>query len=167
MKPTGSVIARTGFLLAIALTPMQSACVTSDDVWAAPEDVWTWQVDLNYQRFGHCLVDTLNSAPVHSWFYQGPRPITSFEQQWQQDRIILKSVDPAGVEQVRIQVVPLGARITYVVANAKNLELLGGGAPMLYVRAYVDICIGARAFLNRFPAAEEDRARRAAMEDLQ
>ena len=144
MKPTGSVITWTGLVLVTALTVMQSACVTADTVWASPEDVWTWQVDQNYQQFAHCVVDTLNNAPVHSWFSQAPRPITSFEQQWQQDRIILKSVDPAGVEQVRIQVVGLGAHITYVVANAKNLELLGGGAPMVYVRAYVDAYAGAQ-----------------------
>ena len=144
MKPTGSVITWTGIVLVTALTVMQSACVTADNVWASPEDTWTWQVDQNYQQFAHCVVDTLNNAPVHSWFSQAPRPITSFEQQWQQDRIILKSVDPAGVEQVRIQVVGLGAHITYVVANAKNLELLGGGAPMVYVRAYVDACAGAQ-----------------------
>ena len=145
MKPTGSVITWTGIVLVTALTVMQSACVTADNVWASPEDTWTWQVDQNYQQFAHCVVDTLNSAPAHSWFYQAPRPITSFEQQWQQDRIILKSVDPAGVEQVRIQVAGLGAHITYVVANAKNLELLGGGAPMVYVRAYVYACASAQA----------------------
>ena len=145
MKPTGSVIARTALVLVTVLTVMQSACVTADNVWASPEDTWTWQLAQNYQQFAHCLVDTLNSAPVQSWFSQAPRPITSFEQQWQQDRIILKSVDPAGVEQVRIQVAGLGAHITYVVANAKNLELLGGGAPMVYVRAYVDVCASAQA----------------------
>ena len=57
----------------------------------------------------------------------------------------MKSVDPAGVEQVHIQVADLGAHTTYVVANAKNLELLGGGAPMVYVRAYVDACASAQA----------------------
>ena len=61
----------------------------------------------------------------------------------------MKSVDPAGVEQVHIQVVGLGAHITYVVANAKNLELLGGGAPMVYVRAYVDACASAQAVAIR------------------
>jgi hypothetical protein len=145
VKPTGRVITWTGLVLATTLTVMQSACVTADNVWASPEDTWTWQVDQNYQHFAHCLVDTVNSAPVHSWFYQAPRPITSFEQQWQQDRIILMSVDPAGVEQVRIQVAGLGAHITYVVANTKNLELLGGGAPMVYVRAYIDACASAQA----------------------
>ena len=145
MNPTGSVITWTGLVLVTTLTVMQSACVTANNVWASPEDTWTWQVDQNYQHFAHCLVDALNSAPTHSWFYQAPRPITSFEQQWQQDRIVLKSVDPAGVEQVRIQVDGLGTHITYVVANAKNLELLGGGAPMVYVRAYVDACSSAQA----------------------
>ena len=144
MRPTGSVIARTALVLVTVLAVMQSG-VTADNVWASPEDTWTWQLAQNYQQFAHCLVDTLNSAPVQSWFSQAPRPITSFEQQWQQDRIILKSVDPAGVEQVRIQVAGLGAHITYVVANAKNLELLGGGAPMVYVRAYVDVCASAQA----------------------
>ena len=63
MKPTGSVITWTGLVLVTALTVMQSACVTADTVWASPEDVWTWQVDQNYQQFAHCVVDTLNSAP--------------------------------------------------------------------------------------------------------
>jgi hypothetical protein len=58
---------------------MQSACVTADTVWASPEDIWIWQVDQNYQQFAHCLIDALNSAPVRSWFYQAPRPITSFD----------------------------------------------------------------------------------------
>ena len=68
------VIASTALVLAIALAAMLSACVTPDNLQASPEDTWTWQVDQNYQQFAHCLADTLNSAPVHSWFYQAPRP---------------------------------------------------------------------------------------------
>jgi hypothetical protein len=75
----------------LALTALLTACVSPDNVRAAPEDTWTWQVNQNYQRFAHCVTDTLNSAPVQSWFYQAPRPITSFDQQWQRHRIILKS----------------------------------------------------------------------------
>lgn len=71
------------------------------------------------------------------------RPITSFEQLWQLDKIILKSVDPLGVEQVRIQVINESERSTRIIAVAKNLEALGGGAPMYYVRAYVDFCLRA------------------------
>jgi hypothetical protein len=123
-----------------ALSAMLTACVTPDDVRGVPEDTWTWQVNQNYQQFAHCLADSLNSAPVHSWFYLAPRPITSFEQQWQANRIILKSIDPAGVEQVRIVVASMAGYGTRIVANAKNLEALGGGAPMVYVRAYVDVC---------------------------
>jgi hypothetical protein len=88
----------------------------------------------------HCVTESLNGAPVHSWFYLAPRPITSFEQQWQANRIILKSIDPAGVEQVRIVVASMAGYGTRIVANAKNLEALGGGAPMVYVRVYVDVC---------------------------
>jgi hypothetical protein len=124
----------------LALTTLLTACASPDDVRAAPEDIWTWQINQNYQRFAHCLTDTLNSAPVQSWFYQAPRPITSFDQQWQRDRIILTSIDPWGTEQVRIQVQGIDEHDTRVVANAKNLEALGGGAPMVYVRAYVDVC---------------------------
>ena len=127
-------------LSGLALAATLTACVTPDDVRVVPEDTWTWQVDRNYQQFAHCLTDSLNSAPVHSWFYLAPRPITSFEQQWQANRIILKSIDPAGVEQVRIAVAGVDEYSTRVVANAKNLEALGGGAPMVYVRAYVDVC---------------------------
>ena len=94
----------------------------------------------NYQWLAHCVTDSLNEAPVHSWFYLAPRPITSFEQQWWQNRIVLKSIDPQGVEQVRIAVAGVDEYSTRVVANAKNLEALGGGAPMVYVRAYVDNC---------------------------
>jgi hypothetical protein len=127
--------------LVLLLTGALTACApTTADVWASPDDTWTWQVNQNYQRFAHCLTDTLNSAPQHSWFFQAPRPITSFEQRWQLDKIVLKSVDPLGVEQVRIQVVGDSERDTRVIAVAKNLEALGGGAPMYYVRAYVDFC---------------------------
>ena len=105
-----------------------------------PEDTWTWQVNQNYQRFAHCLTDALNSAPVHSWFYQAPRPITSFEQQWQRHRVILKSIDPLNVEQVNIEVDGIDEHKTRIVAGVKNLEAFGGGAPMVYVRAYVDVC---------------------------
>jgi hypothetical protein len=125
--------------LVLALIGTLSACTpTPSDVWASPDDTWTWQVNQNYQRFAHCLADGLNSAPQHSWFFQAPRPITSFEQRWQLDKIILKSVDPLGVEQVRIQVIDESERSTRIIAVAKNLEALGGGAPMYYVRAYVD-----------------------------
>jgi hypothetical protein len=124
----------------LALTALLTACVSPEDVRAAPEDTWTWQVNQNYQRFAHCLTDALNSAPVHSWFYEAPRPITSFDQQWQRHRVILKSIDPLGVEQVHIEVDGIDARDTRVIAGAKNLEVFGGGAPMVYVRASVDVC---------------------------
>ncbi len=127
-------------MLALALTALLTACVSPENVRAAPEDTWTWQVNRNYQQFAHCVTDTLNSAPVHSWFYEAPRPITSFDQQWQRHRVILKSIDPLGVEQVRIEVNGIDELHTRVVAGAKNLQALGGGAPMVYVRAYVDVC---------------------------
>jgi len=85
-----------------------------------------------------CVTDSLNNAPVHSWFFQAPRPITSFE--WRSNRIVLKSIDPQGVEQVRIELTGIAGYNTRVVAGAKNLEALGGGAPMVYVRGYVDDC---------------------------
>ncbi len=127
-------------MLALALTALLTACVSPDNVRAAPEDTWTWQVHQNYQLFAHCLTDTLNSAAVQSWFYQAPRPITSFDQQWQRNRIILKSIDPLGIEQVRIEVDRIDEHDTRVIAGAKNLEAFGGGAPMIYVRGYVDLC---------------------------
>ena len=131
-------------LLAPPLVSALIACAPGpSDVWAMPDDIWTWQLDQNYQRVAHCLADALNSAPQHSWFSQAPRPITSFEQQWQLDRVVLKSVDPLGVEQVRIQVTGESAHSTRIFAAAKNLEALGGGTPMYYVRAYVDFCAGA------------------------
>jgi hypothetical protein len=126
-----------GFCLAGLLT----ACApTPEDIRVSPDDTWTWQVNQNYQRLAHCLADALNAAPVHSWFFQAPRPITSFEQQWQRNQIVLRSIDPVGVEQVRIQVTGLAERGARVVAVAKNLQRLGGGFPMYYVRAYVDFC---------------------------
>jgi hypothetical protein len=94
----------------------------------------------NYQRFAHCLAYQLNNASEHSWFLQAPRPVTSFEQQWQTDQITLRSVDPWGIEQVNIRVIDVAAHYSRIVAHAKNLERLGGGAPMYYVRAYVDLC---------------------------
>lgn len=125
----------------LPLMGVVTACVpTPADIRASPDDTWTWQVNQNYQRFAHCLTDTLNGAPQHSWFFQAPRPITSFEQQWGRDRIILKSIDPSGVEQVRIQVIGVSQQQARVVAVAKDLEGLGGGAPMYYVRASVDGC---------------------------
>ena len=127
-------------LAALALAALLSACVTPDYVRAAPEDTWTWQVNRNYQRMAHCLTDALNNAPVHSWFYLAPRPITSFDQHWRTNRIVLKSIDPQGVEQVRIELTGIAGYDTRIVAGAKNLEALGGGAPMIYVRAYVDNC---------------------------
>jgi hypothetical protein len=130
----------TKALSLLALTALLTACVSPGNVRAAPEDTWTWQVNQNYQRFAHCVTDALNSAPVHSWFYEAPRPITSFDQQWQRHRVILKSIDPLGVEQVHIEVDGIDARDTRVIAGAKNLEAFGGGAPMVYVRAYVDVC---------------------------
>ena len=136
---------RTAPISALALAAMLTSCVTPDDVQATPEDTWTWQVSQDYQRFAHCLTDTLNSAPIQSWFYQAPRPITSFDQQWQKHRIVLRSVDPAGVEQVHIEVAGIAEHTTRVFAGAKNLEALGGGAPMVYVRAYVDVCAAAQA----------------------
>ena len=127
-------------MLLLAVTALLTACVSPDDLRAAPEDTWTWQVNQNYQRFAHCLTEALNSAPAHSWFYQAPRPITSFDEQWQRRRVILKSIDPLGVEQVHIEVDGIDARDTRIIAGAKNLEAFGGGAPMIYVRAYVDVC---------------------------
>jgi hypothetical protein len=124
----------------LALAAVLTACVSPDNVRAAPEDTWTWQVGRNYQQFAHCVTDALNAAPVHSWFYQAPRPITSFDEQWQRHRVILKSVDPWGVEQIRIEISGIAERDARVAAAAKNLEALGGGAPMVYVRAYVDLC---------------------------
>ena len=125
-------------LAALALAALLSACVTPEYVRAAPEDTWTWQVNRNYQRMARCLTDSLNNAPVHSWFSLAPRPITSFE--WRSNRIVLKSIDPQGVEQVRIELTGIAGYDTRVFAGAKNLEALGGGAPMIYVRAYVDNC---------------------------
>ena len=124
----------------LTLTALLTACASSDNVRAAPDDTWSWQVSRNYQQFAHCLTDTLNSAPVQSWFYQAPRPITSFDQQWERNRIILTSIDPWGTEQVRIQIQGIDEYDTRIVASAKNLEALGGGAPMAYVRGYVDFC---------------------------
>lgn len=127
-------------MFALALIAVLTSCVSPDNVRAAPEDTWTWQLNRNYQGFAHCLTEALNSAPVQSWFYQAPRPITSFDQQWQRHRIILRSIDPWGIEQVRIEINGIDERDTRIVAGAKNLEALGGGASMIYVRAYVDIC---------------------------
>jgi len=45
-----------------------------------------------------------------------------------------------GVEQVHIELNGIDEHDTRIVAGAKNLEAFGGGAPMVYVRAYVDIC---------------------------
>src|SRR5271166_3655005 len=92
-------------MLGLALGGVLTACAPApSDIRASPDDTWTWEVSQNYQRFAHCLTDALNNAPEHSWFYQAPRPVTSFEQQWQRNRVVLKSVDPANVEQVRIDV---------------------------------------------------------------
>ena len=130
-------------IAALTVAALLSACVSPDNVRAAPEDTWTWQLNQNYERFAHCLTDSLNSAPVQSWFYQAPRPITSFDEQWEKHRIILKSIDPAGVEQVHIEVNGINERRTRVVAEAKNLVALGGGSSMSYVRGYVHYCAGA------------------------
>jgi len=132
---------RIAHTLVLALVGVLPACApTPAEIRATPDDTWTWQVNRNYQGFAHCLTGALNSAPEHSWFYQAPRPVTSFEQQWQRKRIILKSVDPANVEQVRIDVDSVSDHITRVIAVAKNLEILGGGAPMSFVRYYVGVC---------------------------
>ena len=105
----------------------------------SPTDTWTWQIDKDYQRFAHCVTDALNSAAVHSWFYEAPRPITSFDQQWQRNRIILKSIDPWGVEQVRIEVAAVD-RAYY--ADYRRCEKPGSAgrrrADGSYVRAYVE-----------------------------
>lgn len=124
----------------LAPAAILTACVSADNVRAAPEDTWTWQVNRDYRQFAHCVTDALNAAPMHSWFYQAPRPITSFNEQWQAHRVILKSIDPWGIEQIRVEINGIDERATRVAAAAKNLEALGGGAPMLYVRAYVDLC---------------------------
>jgi hypothetical protein len=60
-KPVSSSLSLAGLL---------SACISPDNVRALPEDIWTWQVNRNYQQFARCLTDALNAAPVHSWFYQ-------------------------------------------------------------------------------------------------
>ena len=125
---------------AAALAAMLTGCVSPEYVQTSPTDTWTWQVNQNYQRFAHCVTDALNGAPVHSWFFEAPRPITSFDQQWQRNRIILKSIDPWGIEQVRIEVAAVDPHTPRVIAGAKNLEALGGGAPMVYVKAYVETC---------------------------
>ena len=91
----------------LTLTALLTGCLSPDHVRAAPEDTWTWQVSRNYQQFAHCLTDALNSAPVHSWFYEAPRPITSFDQQWQRRRIILKSVDPLACRAERGKRTPI------------------------------------------------------------
>jgi hypothetical protein len=127
-------------LSTLVLSALLTACITPDNIRAAPEDTWTWQINQDYQSFAHCLTDALNNASVQSWFFQAPRPITSFEQQWRRNRIILRSIDPTGVEQIRIEVAAIAEYTTRVLANAKNLEALGGGAPMIYVRAYVAVC---------------------------
>jgi hypothetical protein len=127
-------------LAPLAMAAILGACVTPDYVRAAPDDTWTWQVNRNYLQLAHCVADSLNDAPVHSWFYLAPRPITSFDQQWRRNRIVLQSIDPQGIEQVRIELTPLAGYATRITANVKNLEALGGGAPMIYVRAYVDNC---------------------------
>src|SRR5260370_39958496 len=132
---------RIAHTLVLARVEVLTACARArSEIRATPADIWTWQVNQNYQGFAHCLTDALNSAPEHSWFYQAPRPVTSFEQQWQRNRIILKSVDPANVEQVRIDVDGVSDRTTRVIAVAKNLQILGGGMPMSFVRYYVGIC---------------------------
>src|SRR5260370_7269141 len=106
----------------LALTALLTACVSPEDVRAAPEDTWTWQVNQNYQQFAHCVTDALNSAPVHSWFYEAPRPITSFDQQWQRHRVILKSIDPLGVEQVHIEFDAIAPPHTRFTPTPKNLD---------------------------------------------
>jgi len=132
---------KVAHLSGLSLVAVLAACApTPSDIQASPDDTWNWQVDQNYQQFAHCLTDGLNNAPEHSWFYQAPRPVTSFEQQWQRDRIILRSVDPADVEQVRIDVTGVADRVTRVAAVAKNLQFLGGGTPMTFVRYYVEVC---------------------------
>jgi hypothetical protein len=125
---------------AVLAAAILAGCVSPENVQTSPTDTWTWQIDKDYQRFAHCVTDALNGAAVHSWFYEAPRPITSFDQQWQRNRIILKSIDPWGIEQVRIEVAAVDPHITRIIAVAKNLEALGGGAPMGYVRAYVEVC---------------------------
>lgn len=135
---------RTADRLALALIGLVTACVPSpDQIRSSPENTWTWQVNRNYRRFAHCLTDQLNGAPEHSWFFQAPRPITTFDEQWQRNQITLKSVDPWGVEQVLIQVISVSNQGSRVVARVKDLQRLGGGAPMYYVRAYVDVCAAA------------------------
>jgi hypothetical protein len=143
VKPGPAGMIKPVAISALALAALMNGCVTPDNVQAAPEDTWTWEVNRNYERFAHCLTDELNSAPIHSWFYQAPRPITSFDEQWQRHRIFLKSIDPAGVEQVRIEVDGIGDYRSRVLAAAKNLQALGGGSSMGYVRGYVDYCAGA------------------------
>src|SRR5919198_4910300 len=111
-------MARSGILPAAALAAILTGCVSPENVQTSPTDTWTWQVNKDYQRFAHCVTDALNGAPVHSWFYEAPRPITSFDQQWQRNRIILKSIDPWGIEQVRIEVAAVDPHITRVIAGA-------------------------------------------------
>jgi len=111
VTPVKPEMIKTVSLSGLALVATLTACVTPDQVRAAPDDTWTWQVNQNYQRFAHCVTDSLNDAPVHSWFFLAPRPITSFEQQWRTNRIILRSVDPSGVEQVRIEVASVAVEV--------------------------------------------------------
>jgi len=124
-------------LAVLAFAALLSACVTPRMSGQAPR-IPDLAAEPGLPANG-ALPDRLtDNAPVHSWFYLAPRPITSFE--WRANRIVLKSIDPQGVEQVRIELTGIAAYNTRVVAGAKNLEALGGGAPMVYVRAYVDDC---------------------------
>jgi hypothetical protein len=128
-------------ILQLTLIGALTGCAPSpSDIRATPDDTWTWQIDQNYQHFAQCLTNGLNNAPEHSWFYQAPRPVTSFEQQWQRNRVVLRSVDPANIEQVRIDVIGVSDRHARVVAVAKNLQILGGGVPMSFVKYYVGVC---------------------------
>jgi hypothetical protein len=54
--------------------------------------------------------------------------------------VILRSVDPWGIEQILIEISDIDEHGARIAAAAKNFEALGGGAPMIYVRAYVDLC---------------------------
>jgi len=116
-------------LAALALAALLSACVTPTMSGQPPRIPGPGQVNRNYQRMA-ALPDRLSEQrPVHSWFYLAPRPITSFDQQWRTNRIVLKSIDPQGVEQARIELTGIAGYDTRIVAGAKNLEALGGGAP--------------------------------------
>jgi hypothetical protein len=129
------------WMMFAAVTIVLIGCAPrAEDIRVSPEDTWTFQVGRDYRSFAHCLADSINGAAEHSWFYQAPRPITTFKEDWEGHRITMTSVDPWGVEQVHVQAIGVSPTATRVVARAKNLERLGGGTPLVYVKGYVGVC---------------------------